>query len=51
MITKEQYIEIIDLIHSYISKYEEMFPNEPLSNEFCSGVQKVVDLIQLLVKK
>lgn len=51
MITKEQYIEIINLVERYVSVYKKMFPEKPMSNEFCAGVEKVVDLIQSLVKK
>lgn len=50
MIPKEQYVEIIDLVQDYISKYKEVFPDKPLSDDFCSGVLKVVDLIKSLVK-
>lgn len=51
MITKDQYIEIINLVQRYISVYTKMFPDKPMSNEFCAGVEKAVDLIQSLVKK
>lgn len=51
MITKEQYIEILTLVQQYIAKYKEIFPNRPMSNDFCAGIEQVVDLIGSLVKK
>lgn len=51
MITKEQYAEILDLVMRYMSKYAEIFPDKPMSDDFCAGMQKVMDLIQTLVKK
>lgn len=35
----------------YIYIYSEAFPHEPLTDEFCAGMQKVMDLIHTLVKK
>ena len=51
MIKKEQYAEILDLVMRYMSKYAEIFPDKPMSDEFCAVMQKVMDLIQTLVKK
>ena len=51
MITKEQYVEMLDLITKYVSIYTEAFPDKPMSNEFCAGMQKAMDLIQTLVNK
>lgn len=51
MITKEQYVEMLDLVMRYTSTYSEAFPHKPLSDEFCAGMQKVIDLVQTLVKK
>ena len=50
MITKDQYVEIIELTQRYIAMYEYAFPHKPMSDEFCAGMQKVLDLIQTLVK-
>ena len=51
MITKEQYVEMLDLITRYTSIYTEAFPDKPMSDEFCAGMQKAMDLIQTLVNK
>lgn len=50
MITKEQYIEILDLVQRYVSMYKKVFPHKPISDEFGAGMQKVIDLIETLVK-
>lgn len=50
MITKEQYIEIIDLVQQYVVMRKKVFPQNPMTNEFAAGMQKVLDLIQTLVK-
>ena len=51
MITKEQYAEILDVVMKYTSTYINVFKDKPMSNDFCAGMQKVIDLIQTLVKK
>ena len=51
MITKEQYVEIIDLVQLYVVMHKKMFPQNPMTNEFAAGIEKVIDLIQTLVKK
>ena len=51
MITKEQYVEMLDLIMRYTSIYTEASPDQPISDEFCAGMQKAMDLIQTLVKE
>ncbi len=51
MITKDQYLDIIDLIQKYLSAYQKMFPNKPMSNDFCAGMEQTIDLIKSLVKK
>ena len=48
-ITKYQFFKIIDLFNSYIQKHNEVFPNNPLSNEFCQGLIRGVDLIEKFV--
>ena len=51
MITKEQYVEIIDLVQRYVVMHKKVFPQNPMTNEFAAGIEKVKDLIQKLVKK
>ena len=51
MITKEQYIEILDLVQQYVVMHKKVFPQNPMTNEFAAGIEKVIDLIQTLVKK
>lgn len=51
MITKEQYVEIIDLVQRYVVMYKKVFPQNPMTNEFAAGIEKVIDLIHTLVKK
>ena len=51
MITKEQYIEILDLVQRYVVMHKKVFPQNPMTNEFAAGIEKVIDLIQTLVKK
>ena len=51
MITKEQYIEIIDLVQRYVVMRKKVFPQNPMTNEFAAGIEKVIDLIGTLVKK
>lgn len=51
MITKEQYIEIINLVQRYVVMHKKVFPQNPMTNEFAAGIEKVIDLIQILVKK
>ena len=50
MITKEQYIEIIEQCEKYIKKYSEIF-EKPMSKDFQEGMVRVIDLIKPLVKK
>ena len=50
-ITKYQYCKIIDLFNNYIQKHNEVFPNNPLSNEFCQGLIRGIELIEELVIK
>lgn len=50
MITKEQYIEIIEQFENYIKKYGEIF-EKPMSKDFQDGMVRVIDLIKPLVKK
>ena len=51
MITKEQYIEIINLVQRYVVMHKKVFPQNPMTDEFAAGIEKVIDLIQTLVKK
>lgn len=51
MITKEQYIEIIDLVQRYVVMHKKVFPQNPMTSEFAAGIEKVIDLIGILVKK
>ena len=51
MITKEQYIKILDLVQRYVVMHKKVFPQNPMTDEFAAGMQKVIDLIQTLVKK
>ena len=51
MITKEQYIEILNLVQRYVVMHKKVFPQNPMTNEFAAGIEKVIDLIQTLVKK
>ena len=51
MITKEQYIEILNLVQRYVVMHKKVFPQNPMTDEFAAGMQKVLDLIQTLVKK
>ena len=50
VITKEQYIEIIEQCENYIKKYGEIF-EKPMSKDFQDGMVRVIDLIKPLVKK
>lgn len=50
MITKEQYVEILDTCERYIKLRTEMF-KEPMSDDFQEGMLRVLDLIKPLVKK
>ena len=50
MITKEQYIEILNLVQRYVVMHKKVFPQNPMTDEFAAGMQKVLDLIQTLVK-
>lgn len=50
MITKEQYVEILDTCEGYIKLRTEMF-KEPMSDDFQEGMLRVLDLIKPLVKK
>lgn len=50
MITKEQYLEIIEKCEKYIKKYGEIF-EKPMSKDFQDGMVRVIDLIKPLVKK
>ena len=51
MITKEQYVEIIDLVQRYVVMRKKAFPQNPMTNEFAAGIEKVIDLIQILVEE
>lgn len=51
MITKEQYVEIINLVQRYVVMRKKVFPQNPMANEFAAGIEKVIDLIQTLVKE
>ena len=51
MITKEQYVEILDIVQRYVVMHKKVFPQNPMTDEFAAGMQKVIDLIQTLVKK
>ena len=51
MITKEQYVEIIDLVQRYVVMRKKVFPQNPMTNEFAAGIEKVIDLIQILVEE
>lgn len=51
MITKEQYIEILDLVQRYVVMHKKVFPQNPMTDEFAAGIEKVIDLIQTLVKE
>lgn len=50
MITKEQYIEILNLVQRYVVMHKKVFPQNPITEDFAAGIQKVLDLIQTLVK-
>lgn len=50
MITKEQYLEIIDQCERYTKLYTGMF-KKPMSEDFQQGMARVLDLIEPLVKK
>lgn len=51
MITKKQYLEIIDVFEKYIEARTKMFPNKPLSEEFTFGFTQAMTLIESLVEK
>lgn len=51
MITKEQYIEILDIVQKYVVMHKKVFPHNPMTEDFVAGMQKVLDLTQTLVKK
>ena len=51
MITKEQYVEILDIVQRYVVMHKKVFPQNPMTNEFAAGIEKVIDLIQTLVKE
>ena len=51
MITKEQYVEIIDLVQRYVVMRKKAFHQNPMTNEFAAGIEKVIDLIQILVEE
>ena len=51
MITKEQYLEIINLVKQYVMEYRKTFPDAPMSSDFCAGIERTIDLIQYLVEK
>ena len=50
MITKEQYVEIIEICERYIKLRKDMI-KEPMSDDFQQGMLRVLDLIKSLVKK
>lgn len=50
MITKEQYVEILDTCEKYIKLRQDVF-KDPMSDDFQEGMLRVLDLIKSLVKK
>ena len=50
MITKEQYVEILDTCEKYIKLRQDVF-KEPMSDDFQEGMLSVLDFIESLVKK
>lgn len=50
MITKEQYIEIVNACDKYVKMYEQVL-KVPMSEEFQQGMLRVLDLIEPMVKK
>ena len=51
MITKEQYVEILDIVQRYVVMHKKVFPQNPITEDFAAGMHKVIDLIETLVKK
>ena len=51
MITRKQYLEIIDMFEKYIETRKKMFPNNPLSEDFTFGFTQALTLIESLVEK
>lgn len=50
MITKEQYVEILDICERYTKLRKDMI-KKPMSDDFQQGMLRVLDLIESLVKK
>lgn len=50
MITKEQYLEIVNACEKYTKLHEQVF-KVPMSEEFQQGMLRVLDLIEPMVKK
>ena len=51
MITRKQYLEIINTFEKYIDTRTKMFPNKPLSEDFTFGFTQALTLIESLVEK
>ena len=51
MITKEQYLEIVNTFEKYIVGRTKMFPDKPLSEDFTLGFTQALTLIESLVEK
>jgi len=50
MITKEQYVEILDICQKYIETYPKVI-SKPMSEDFQQGMLRVIELIEGIVKK
>lgn len=51
MITKEQYLEIINTFEKYIETQTKMFPDKPLSDDYTYAFTQALSLIEGLVEK
>ena len=51
MITKEQYIEILDIVQKYMVMQKKVLSQNPMTGDYAAGMQKVLDLTHTLVKK
>ena len=51
MVTREQYLEIIDTFEKYIDARTKMFPDKSLSKDFMFGFTQAMTLIESLVEK
>ena len=49
MLSKEQYIEILNTFEKYAKTYEKVL-NKPMSEEFAAGLMRGLDLIKGLVE-